>query len=184
MPDSSSQARQARTGHVAGFDPYGMPTLRPAPSWSVFERRRRRVSPSVPSLTSTVSRPTSSLRRSAPAKPRRRSARSRHPPGSVPSPSTIVRSSGTVTGRTWRWAVPRVLRTPRRTRRTASSLVGLSCPAARWAALMAARRRSIVAGLADFARSATYRATVSAPAGRALTLCSSHQAVNCAQPVR
>jgi hypothetical protein len=35
-----------------------------------------------------------------------------------------VRSSGTVTGRTRRWAVPSVLRTPRRIRRTGCAVVG------------------------------------------------------------
>jgi hypothetical protein len=48
MPETSSQARQARTGQVARFDPYGMPTVRPVPSWSVFERLRRTVRLSVP----------------------------------------------------------------------------------------------------------------------------------------
>jgi hypothetical protein len=37
IPETSSHARQARTGQVTGFDPKGMPSVRPAPSWSVFE---------------------------------------------------------------------------------------------------------------------------------------------------
>src|ERR1019366_6762479 len=39
MPLFSSHSWNERTGHVAGFDPYGTPIFRPSASWSVFERR-------------------------------------------------------------------------------------------------------------------------------------------------
>src|ERR1039458_63373 len=38
IPETSSHARQARTGQVTGFDPKGMPSVRPAPSWPVFQQ--------------------------------------------------------------------------------------------------------------------------------------------------
>jgi len=39
IPEASSHARYARTGHVRSSEPSGMLTIRPSPSWSVFERR-------------------------------------------------------------------------------------------------------------------------------------------------
>src|ERR1035437_8101230 len=39
MPLVSNHDWNERTGHVAGFDPYGTPIFRPSASWSVFERR-------------------------------------------------------------------------------------------------------------------------------------------------
>src|ERR1017187_6690546 len=39
MPLDSNHVWNERTGHVAGFDPYGTPIFRPSPSWSVLERR-------------------------------------------------------------------------------------------------------------------------------------------------
>src|ERR1019366_3767650 len=47
MPLFSSQSWNERTGHVAGFDPYGTPIFLPSPSWSVFERRIVTTSPSL-----------------------------------------------------------------------------------------------------------------------------------------
>jgi hypothetical protein len=155
MPETSSHARQARTGQVTGFDPKGMPSGAPGALLVRLRAPEANCEPVGP-LCDVGHVEADQL---APAQ-RSREAEQEEcpvptPRGVAPSPWSIVRSSGTVSGRTWRWAVPRVLRTPRRTRRTASSLVGLSCPAARWAALIAARRRSIVAGLAALARSAT-----------------------------
>src|ERR1039458_690342 len=37
MAASSIHASIVRTGHVSGFDPYGIPILRPTPSWSRSE---------------------------------------------------------------------------------------------------------------------------------------------------
>src|ERR1035441_6677944 len=54
------------TGHVWGFDPYGIPILRPTPSWSTFDRRNVTVRPSLPKTQSSTSSPTSSDRRNAP----------------------------------------------------------------------------------------------------------------------
>src|ERR1035441_6803751 len=39
MPLDSNHVWNERTGHVAGFDPYGTPIFRPSPSWSVLDRR-------------------------------------------------------------------------------------------------------------------------------------------------
>ncbi len=53
-PAASIHAPYARTGHVAGLDPYGTPTRRPAASWSIFERRKVTTNPSrVCSMSST-----------------------------------------------------------------------------------------------------------------------------------
>jgi hypothetical protein len=68
MPELSIQVRHARTGQVDGCDPYGSPRISLSPSWSVFDRRIVTTSPSAFSATSSMSRATSSLRRSAPAK--------------------------------------------------------------------------------------------------------------------
>jgi hypothetical protein len=68
-PEAAIQARHARTGQVAGCDPYGKPRISPSASWSVFDRRIVRTRPSALSWTSSTSRPTISLRRNAPAKP-------------------------------------------------------------------------------------------------------------------
>jgi hypothetical protein len=63
----ASHAWTVRTGHVSGLEPYGMPTLRPAPSWSVLLLRIVTVSPSLPKAQSEMSKPTSSDLRNAPA---------------------------------------------------------------------------------------------------------------------
>src|ERR1022692_144180 len=39
MAACSIHACIVRTGHVSGFDPYGIPILRPTPSWSTFDRQ-------------------------------------------------------------------------------------------------------------------------------------------------
>jgi hypothetical protein len=97
---SSSQDWTARTGHVSGFEPYGMPTLRPAPSRSVLLRRKVTVRPSRLKAKSTKSSATSSERRNAPANPSRSSARSRAPikPASV-APTTARISSYSATAK-------------------------------------------------------------------------------------
>ena len=69
MPDVASQRRHARTGQVAGWLPYGRPRIAPSASWSVLDLRKISRKPASSSLTSSTSRATSSLRRSAPAKP-------------------------------------------------------------------------------------------------------------------
>lgn len=91
-PACSIQAWTARSGHVSGFDPKGMPTFRPWASWSVLERRSVTVSPSRVKSKSPASSATSSERLNAPANPSRISARSRVPinPRSVDSSLTSL----------------------------------------------------------------------------------------------
>src|SRR5579871_4481401 len=76
---ASSHALTQRTGHVFGEEPHGSPIFRPVPSWSAFERRIVTSTPSLPDARLRTSSATSLLRRSAPEKPTRRSARSRAP---------------------------------------------------------------------------------------------------------
>jgi len=155
MPDNSSQARQARTGQGCQVRPEG--DAYGAPGALLVRLRAPEADGEPVGPLGDVGHVEADKLAAA---ERAREAEQEEcpvptPAGSVSSPWSIVRRSGTVTGRIWRWAVPSILRTPRRTRRTASSLVGLSWPAARWVALIAARRKSIVAGLATLARSAT-----------------------------
>ena len=57
MPDAVSHARQARTGQVAGCEPYGSPMVVDTPSWSVLELWISSRSPSSSSvMSSTVER--------------------------------------------------------------------------------------------------------------------------------
>jgi hypothetical protein len=77
VAEASIQARRTRTGHVSGFEPYGIPTLRPWPSWSVLERRNVTTTPSDVKAQSSISSPASSDRRKAPANPSSNTARSR-----------------------------------------------------------------------------------------------------------
>src|SRR5487761_1399956 len=63
------QARSVPTGSSSGCWPRTTPTTWPAASWSVLLRRTRMLSPCSVSVTSSLSRATSSLRRSAAPKP-------------------------------------------------------------------------------------------------------------------
>jgi hypothetical protein len=89
-----------------------MPILRPAPSWSVLLRRRVTVSPSLPNVQSSTSKPTSSDRRNAPANPSNISARSRAPISPASAASTIARMSSVSVGDLGAVAVPSVRRMP------------------------------------------------------------------------
>jgi hypothetical protein len=68
----------------------GMPILRLAPCWSVFDRRKVTVKPSWPKAQSSAYRPTSSDRRNAPANPSRIRARSLR----LPAPWLLQRWPG------------------------------------------------------------------------------------------
>ena len=96
MAACSIHACIVRTGHVWGFDPYGIPILRPTPSWSTFDRRNVTVRPSLPKTQSSTSSPTSSDRRNAPANPNRISARSRMPMVLASVASTSEHRAGAV----------------------------------------------------------------------------------------
>ena len=114
MSDAANQRRSARTGQVASSVPKGMPTLRPAASWSVFERRRSMTRPSLVKERWAKSIAASSERRKAPAKPTRTSARSRRPESVLGHAATIRRMSLVRSGALPSWAVPIERRMPLR----------------------------------------------------------------------
>ena len=141
IPAASSQACKAATGHDTA--PRGIGTTRPAPSWSVFERRSLIRRPSLTSSRSFTVSPASSERRKAPAKPTRRSARSRNPrrwERPAPWQAIVRRSQGPSS------TVP-CLTVRRMPLTTALTCSGRASPSARCASRMAATRRERVAGL-------------------------------------
>ena len=65
IPDTSSYSSTALTGQVIGCEPYGIPTVRPVQSWSVFDLRSVTTIPSCTISRSSTSRKTSSDRKGA-----------------------------------------------------------------------------------------------------------------------
>jgi hypothetical protein len=127
IPQTLSQCSRARTGQWR-VRPNGMPTLRPAPSWSTFERLSVTMAPCRTRSTSSQFKPTISDRRNPPAKPIRSSARSRASFTLSPMKSRTRNRSSRSSGLASRWAIPRVRLTPRNVARTISDRQAFGSP--------------------------------------------------------
>src|SRR5271166_3456414 len=121
---ATSHACRAVTGQVSSDRPRGMAISAPSPSLSVLDRSIRSFRPSLVQVTSATSRPTSSERRRAPAKPIRNSARSRAPARSGPHARLSFLISAIVSAAARRGGVPCLRPMPRRVGRIAAMVSG------------------------------------------------------------
>ena len=109
--------------------PLGIATIVPSASWSVLDRDILTSRPFSVASISATSRPASSDRRRAPAKPRRTMERSRSPAKVDGADCAIALARSAVAGVLRLRATPTVRRIPRKVALTCSALVGGSWPA-------------------------------------------------------
>ena len=130
MPARPIHSCRARTGQTAMSLAKGIPISLPSPDWSVFERLSSTTTPLSLNSRSSRFKALSSERRSAVAKPKSSSARSRTPEGVSGSSDVSFRRVSSSSGFFLLGRVPSSRRMPSIQRRTSSARVGVSTSAA------------------------------------------------------